>query len=42
MTGVDVSEDMLRRARAKGVTVIQADATSLPFENASFDAAVSV
>jgi ubiquinone/menaquinone biosynthesis C-methylase UbiE len=41
-TGVDASEDMLRRARAKGVTVIQADATSLPFEDASFDAAVSV
>jgi len=41
-TGVDASEDMLRRARAKGVTVIQADATSLPFGDASFDAAVSV
>jgi len=41
-TGVDASEDMLRRARAKGVTVIQANATSLPFGDASFDAAVSV
>lgn len=42
VTGVDASEDMLRRARDKGVTAIQADATALPFEDASFDAAVSV
>lgn len=42
VTGIDVSEDMLRRARAKGVCVVQADAASLPFEEASFDAAVSV
>lgn len=41
-TGVDVSEDMLRRARAKGIEAVHADATSLPFEDASFDAAVSV
>jgi SAM-dependent methyltransferase len=41
-TGVDSSEDMLRRAREKGVTAIQADAGALPFEDASFDAAVSV
>jgi SAM-dependent methyltransferase len=41
-TGVDSSEDMLRRARAKGVTAIQADAAALPFEDASFDAAVSI
>jgi ubiquinone/menaquinone biosynthesis C-methylase UbiE len=41
-TGIDASEDMLRRARTKGATVIRADATSLPFEDASFDAAVSV
>jgi len=42
VTGVDVSEDMLRRARSKGVHAIQADAVSLPFEDASFDAAVSI
>jgi SAM-dependent methyltransferase len=42
VTGVDVSEDMLRRAREKGVETVQADATTLPFEDASFDAAVSV
>jgi SAM-dependent methyltransferase len=42
VTGTDISEDMLRRARSKGVHAIHADATSLPFEDASFDAAVSV
>jgi SAM-dependent methyltransferase len=42
VTGVDVSEDMLRRAREKGVEAMRADATALPFEDASFDAAVSV
>jgi ubiquinone/menaquinone biosynthesis C-methylase UbiE len=41
-TGVDVSEDMLRRAGAKGVHTVHADATSLPFADASFDAAISV
>lgn len=42
VTGIDASEDMLRRARAKGVAAIHADATALPFEDASFDAAVSI
>ena len=42
VTGTDLSEDMLRRAREKGVTAIQADAAALPFENATFDAAVSI
>lgn len=42
VTGVDVSEDMVRRAREKGVRAVRADGTSLPFEDASFDAAVSV
>lgn len=41
-TGVDVSEDMLRRAAEKGVRTVHADASALPFEGASFDAAVSV
>jgi SAM-dependent methyltransferase len=41
-TGVDSSEDMLRRAREKGVTAVQADAAVLPFDDASFDAAVSI
>jgi SAM-dependent methyltransferase len=42
VTGVDVSEDMLRRARERGLSVVHADAAALPFENASFDAVVSM
>lgn len=42
VTGVDISEDMLRRAREKGVHTVQADATSLPLEDGSFDAGISV
>lgn len=42
VTGVDVSEDMLRRARERGVDAVRADATALPFANGSFDAAVSL
>lgn len=42
VTGVDFSEDMLRRAGGKGVDTVHADATALPFGAASFDAAVSV
>jgi SAM-dependent methyltransferase len=42
VTGVDRSEDMLRRARERGVDAVHADAAALPFEDASFDAAVSV
>jgi ubiquinone/menaquinone biosynthesis C-methylase UbiE len=42
VTGLDVSEDMLRRAEARGVPTVHADATSLPFEDASFDAAISI
>jgi SAM-dependent methyltransferase len=41
-TGVDISEDMLRLARARGIRAVHADATSLPFDDASFDAAISV
>ncbi len=42
VTGVDLSADMLRRAEARGVHAVQADASALPFEDESFDAAVSV
>jgi SAM-dependent methyltransferase len=42
VTGVDVSEDQLRLARQRGVDVVCAEATRLPFADASFDAAVSV
>jgi len=42
VTGVDISERQLALARSRGVTVVQADAASLPFADASFDAAVSM
>jgi SAM-dependent methyltransferase len=42
VTGVDLSEEMLSQARAFGADVHQASAESLPFEDASFDAAVSI
>ena len=41
VTGVDLSRAQLELARARGVDVGEADATALPFEDASFDAAVS-
>ena len=41
-TGVDVSADMLERARARGLAVVQADATALPFDDDAFDAVVSI
>jgi SAM-dependent methyltransferase len=40
--GVDVAGDLLEAARARGLEVLQAPAASLPFEDAAFDAAVSV
>jgi ubiquinone/menaquinone biosynthesis C-methylase UbiE len=43
VVGVDLSDAMLRVARAKsplpGLTYVQADATSLPFDDGSFDVA---
>jgi SAM-dependent methyltransferase len=42
VTGVDISEDMLRRARERGANVVRANASALPFEDASFAAAVSI
>jgi ubiquinone/menaquinone biosynthesis C-methylase UbiE len=41
VVGVDVSEDQLRLARGRGVEVVRADAAALPFDDGSFDAAVS-
>jgi SAM-dependent methyltransferase len=43
-TGIDLSADQLRLAAARddGVEVVQADASSLPFEDDSFDAVVSI
>jgi SAM-dependent methyltransferase len=42
VVGVDVSEGMLSRARAHGAELHQASADSLPFDDGSFDAAVSL
>ena len=42
VTGVDLSEDQLRLARERGLDVVRADAATLPFDDASFDAAVSI
>jgi len=42
VTGVDISDDQLRLARARGVDVVRADAAVLPFEDAQFDAAISM
>lgn len=42
VTGVDVSEDMLRIARGRPMDAVVADARRLPFDDASFDAAVSL
>jgi SAM-dependent methyltransferase len=42
VTGVDASEDMLRHAQERGLEVVRADATALPFDDASFDAVVSL
>lgn len=39
--GVDVSSDLLERARSRGLKVVEAPADALPFEEASFDAATS-
>ncbi len=41
VTGVDVSEDQLRLARGRGVEVVRADASALPFDDATFAGAVS-
>jgi SAM-dependent methyltransferase len=40
--GVDISEDQLRLARARGVDARFGRAESLPFEDATFDAAISM
>jgi SAM-dependent methyltransferase len=40
--GVDTSEEQLRLARARGVDVVSADASALPFADEEFDAAVSM
>jgi SAM-dependent methyltransferase len=41
-TGIDVSEDMLRLARQRGLEVVHTDAADLPFDDESFDAVMSM
>ena len=42
VVGLDVSEEMVGRARSRGLEAIHGDAADLPFDDATFDAAVSV
>jgi SAM-dependent methyltransferase len=42
VVGVDVSEAMLERARARGADIVRFDGRTVPFEDASFDAAVAI
>src|SRR4029450_3781490 len=42
IVGVDVSSDLLGVARRRGLEVIEASAEALPFDDASFDAAISI
>jgi SAM-dependent methyltransferase len=42
VTGVDASEDMLRRARSRGLQVVEADVSALPFDDDAFEAVVSL
>jgi ubiquinone/menaquinone biosynthesis C-methylase UbiE len=42
VTGADVSAAQLELAQGRGIEVVEADAAALPFEDASFDAAVSI
>lgn len=37
VVGIDLSEGMLERARARGLSVLQGSAEALPFEDESFD-----
>ena len=41
-TGIDVSEELLEKARDKELFVKEADMREIPFENASFDGIVSI
>ena len=42
VVGTDISEDLLQRARDRGVETVTADAAALPFDDESFDAVVSM
>jgi SAM-dependent methyltransferase len=42
VVGTDVSDDLLKVARRRGLDAVRAPAETLPFDDASFDAAVSI
>jgi SAM-dependent methyltransferase len=42
VVGVDISEEMLTRAGVHGCELVRAPADALPFDDASFDSAVSI
>jgi SAM-dependent methyltransferase len=42
VVGTDVSEDLLAVAQERGMETVRASGNALPFEDASFDAAVSI
>lgn len=42
VSGIDISSGMLRQARRRGLEVVQADATALPFSNEAFDVVYSL
>jgi SAM-dependent methyltransferase len=42
VVGADLSTDQLKRARSRGQTVVQADASRLPFTDATFRAIASI
>jgi SAM-dependent methyltransferase len=42
VVGVDISDDLLERARARQLDVVNADAAALPFDDQDFDAVVSM
>ena len=42
VSGIDISSGMLRQARQRGLEVVQADATALPFASEAFDVVYSL
>lgn len=42
VAGIDISAGMLRQAQKRGLDVVQADATALPFDDAAFDVVYSL
>ncbi|MBR9678700.1 MAG: methyltransferase domain-containing protein [Nanoarchaeota archaeon] len=42
VVGVDVSEEMVKLGKSKGLSIICADMSAMPFENSSFDGLISI